>query len=144
MKRYQRVLLDTSAIVAIFQPQEVHHVACVEILRQIDAPLITSWPVITEAHYLLRRDSAAQAKLLSLAKSESITLPSLNLSFIEWCTEFAERYHDHEVQIADASLVWLAEQCETNVVFTLDQRDFSTFKKQNGRETESFHILPEP
>lgn len=143
MKRYQRVLFDTSAIVAIFQPQEVHHSDCVEVLHLIDAPLVTSWPVITKAHYLLRRDATAQAKLLSLAKSEVIRLPNLDPNFIDWCIDFSKHYHDQEVQIADASLVWLAEEHDTNVVLTLDRRDFSTFKKRKGRQSESFLILPE-
>lgn len=55
---------------------------------------------------------------------------------------FAIRYSDQEVQIADASLVWLAEQSSTETVFTLDRRDFSIFKVRRERTNLPFHILP--
>lgn len=72
--QFCNVLLDTSAIVAIFQPNERHHEACKRTLATIAAPLLTTWPVLTEAHYLLRRDRQAQVKLLALAQSDAVSL----------------------------------------------------------------------
>ena len=142
MTRYRRVLLDTSALVAVFQPQERYHQSCVDVLRDIATPLITSWPVLTEAHYLLRSDRNAQKNMLSLAGSDAVLVSDIDHIFFEWYDKFVFRYDDHDVQLADASLVWLAEQWTTDIVFTLDQRDFSTFKIHSGTDDKPFKILP--
>lgn len=143
MSLFRRVLLDASAIVAIFQPNEQNHSLCVETLSTIQAPLFTTWPVLTEAHYLLLNDRKSQVALLSLAKSSALEVVSLEKEFIVWCEQFVERYKDQEVQLADASLVWLAERHMTNTVFTLDRRDFSIFRIQRGNASEAFRILPD-
>ena len=140
MTTYRRVLLDTSAIVAIFQPNEQNHAACVVVLKAIVTPMLTTWPVITEAHYLLRNDRHAQKALMELVESAAVTLCPIELPFFDWYKQFVLRYHDHDIQLADASLVWLAGQSKTNLVFTLDRRDFSVFRVDDASK---FHILPE-
>ena len=133
MSRYQRCLLDASPLVAIFQPNEDHHRACVETLRHIVPPLLTTWPVITEAHYLLRADPHAQSQLFTILQSDTIRTQGLGDRFLAWCQDFADRYADHDVQLADASLVWAAETLDLDTVFTLDRRDFSVFRTTDGR-----------
>ncbi len=47
---------------------------------------------------------------------------------------------DIGVQLADASLVYLAERDQIDTVLTLDRRDFSIYRFGNNR---SFTLLPE-
>ncbi len=138
-----KVLLDTSAIVAIFVTNEQNHSLCVKTLAEIQPPLFTTWPVLTEAHYLLRHDRNAQAALLRLAKSSALELIPLDREFIDWFEQFAKRYQDQEIQLADASLVWLAERFESNTVFTLDRRDFSIYRVHRENSSQRFRILPD-
>lgn len=141
--RHRCVLLDTSPLVSIFQPREQTHPICVETLGSIEPPLITSWPVLTEAHYLLRTDQTAQQKMLELAASDQVLIAPLQDNFLSWCMEFSELYADQDVQLADASLVWLAMNWKTDVIFTLDRRDFSVFRIPHGGDARSFLIIPE-
>ena len=46
----------------------------------------------------------------------------------DWASEFFTRFSDHEPQIADAMLVYLAEQYDIADIFTLDRRDFSIYR----------------
>jgi uncharacterized protein len=76
--RYSRVLLDTGPLAAIVDPQETEHRRCVETLATIEPPLLTCWPVITEAAWLLRRDSAAVRRLLRGAQTGFYTVLDLD------------------------------------------------------------------
>ncbi len=133
------IVLDASPIVAIFRANESLHARCVESLRDLRLPLHTTYPVLTEAHYLLRSDRVAQHKLLLLQKNDIVQIHGLPPAFLEWAVAFSEHYDDQEVQLADASLVWLANQLDTTAIFTLDRRDFSIYRRDNGL---AFDILP--
>ena len=50
-----------------------------------------------------------------------------------------QKYRDHPMDLADASLVRLAEERHVRDIFTLDERDFRTYRI-HGRQ--SFRICP--
>jgi len=50
-----------------------------------------------------------------------------------------EKYHDLPMDYADATLVVLGEELQTDWVFTLDRRGFSTYRLR-GRKL--FHMIP--
>ncbi len=50
-----------------------------------------------------------------------------------------EKYHDLPMDYADATLVALAEESETDHVFTLDRKGFSTYRLR-GRK--AFRLVP--
>lgn len=47
------ILIDTGPLVAFFDASDTYHATCLEILRGLKGPLVTVWPVMTEAFYLL-------------------------------------------------------------------------------------------
>jgi uncharacterized protein len=53
---------------------------------------------------------------------------------------FLRKYQKLQPQLADACLVYLAEQEDIDTVFTLDRRDFSTYRFGRNR---LFKLLPE-
>jgi predicted nucleic acid-binding protein len=57
------ILLDTGPIVAFFDASDDFYQTCVDILKKIKEPLITTWPVLTEAFYLLGFSWKAQDNL---------------------------------------------------------------------------------
>jgi predicted nucleic acid-binding protein len=49
-------LCDTGPLVALFDKGDPHHARCVATLASLpDAPLLTTWPCLAEAMYLLAR-----------------------------------------------------------------------------------------
>jgi hypothetical protein len=50
-----------------------------------------------------------------------------------------KQYADLPMDYADATLVVLAEELETNLVFTTDRRDFSVYRIKGRRR---FDVLP--
>jgi len=133
------VLLDTGPLVAILSRQDSYHRACVARLRTITPPLLTCWPVITEAAWLLRQHSVAVHRLLSSFTKGWIKLLALEERDAEPIGKILQRYRKLNAQLADAALVHLAERERLDTVFTLDRRDFSVYRFSGNL---SFHLLP--
>jgi predicted nucleic acid-binding protein len=134
------VLLDTGPLVAILSRKDSYHSVCVEQLRTIRPPLLTCWPVITEAAWLLRQQPLAVQRLLSSFTKQWIKFLALEESDTEPIGKILQRYRKLNAQLADAALVHLAEREGIDTVFTLDRRDFSVYRFSGNR---SFHLLPE-
>ena len=133
------VLVDTGPLVALLSRRDARHAACVEQLREIVPPLMTCWPVITEAAWLLRREPAAVQELLGGFDTGLLRLGVLEKDALPHVADFLRRYRSVGAQLADAALVYLAEREGIETIFTLDRRDFSIYRKHDGR---SFHLLP--
>jgi uncharacterized protein len=135
-----RILVDTGPLVAILSADDEHHDACTTALREMSAPLLTCWPVLTEAAWLLRSSPRAVQNLLN----------SINVGFLEILTltgdeakavaAVMKKYESIGSQLADAALVYLAARERIDTIFTLDRRDFSVYR--SGRK-RAFHIVPD-
>ena len=133
------ILVDTGPLVAIASARDQHHQLCVEQLRQLQPPLLTCWPVITEAAWLLRHHPSAVDRLLGSFEAGLLRLLTLDEKAMHWLATFLTRYRKVGAQIADGALVYLAEREGIDTVFTLDRRDFLVYRLGNGR---SLRILP--
>lgn len=47
------VVVDAGPLIALFDPKDAQHGRCVDVLRGIREPLVTTIPVLTEAFHLL-------------------------------------------------------------------------------------------
>ena len=74
------VLVDTGPLVAILSVKDLHHSACVEALSQIprNAPLLTCWPVVTEAAWLLRKQASGMLNLLACLDGKRMSVIPLD------------------------------------------------------------------
>ena len=134
------VLVDTGPLVAILEKRDQYHATCVEVLKSLRPPLITCWPVITEAAYLLRQSPSALQGLFRMLEQGFLQLATIDNSSARWIAEFYKQYHDQEPQLADAALVYLAERDGLNTVFSLDHRHFRVFRLASR---DPLHLLPE-
>ena len=128
-----RVLADTGPLVAIFSTRDQHHETCVAQLRQIRPPLLTCWPVLTEAAWLLRRYSSQVQQLLASLDRGFLALLPLDETAATDLARFLARYARTGAQLADAALVHLADRERIDTVFTLDKRDFTLYRTRTNR-----------
>jgi predicted nucleic acid-binding protein len=135
----KRVLIDTGPLVAIFLPGDHRHKACIEALHSLPSPLLTCWPVVTEAFWLLRHAPAAVQQMLGSIGTSFLDLLPLNGTEAGSIAKLMMRYEDIHPQLADACLVYLAHREEIETVFTLDHRDFSIYRTARKRP---FEIVP--
>jgi len=129
-----QVLADTGPIVAMLLKSDEHHEACVEQLHHIRGPLLTCWPVITEAAWLLRAYPQAIRKLLSSFRGGPFGLLPLGETDLPAIGAILAKYEGLGIQLADASLVHLANREGLETMFTLDRRDFGVLRLAHGKK----------
>jgi predicted nucleic acid-binding protein len=102
--------------------------------------MLTTWPVLTEAMYLLgdAGDWPAQRALWGMIEREVLVLAELQTSDIARARALMEKYRDAPMDIADATLVAVAEARGLRRVFTLDS-DFGVYR---FRGREAFELIP--
>jgi predicted nucleic acid-binding protein len=137
----QRILIDTGFIVAMLSEADQHHQRCTAELAQLRPPLFTCWPVVTEAHWLLRKDAKAVAGLFNAFDSGLLALLPVDVTAFPSLATFLRRYPKLKPDLADAALVYLAERENIQTVFTLDVRDFSLYRSGRNRRLT---IIPAP
>lgn len=137
---FSRVLVDTGPLVAILNASDQHHTRCVETLKQIRPPLLTTWAVLTEAAWLLRTDAASVSLLYRAAGEGLYSILDLSQDDLADIDRLHQRYCELAPQFADLTLVHVARREGLERVFTLDRRDFSVFRR-NGKR--AFRLLPE-
>lgn len=130
----RKLLIDTGPIVAIMLDSDEHHEVCVEQLRSIGGPLLTCWPVITEAAWLLRAYPEAIRRLLASFRRRPFELVPLDETDLPAIAAILAKYASLGIQLADAALLHLANREQIESIFTLDRRDFGVLRLAHGKK----------
>ena len=136
------VLVDTGPLVALFDPRDDAHAETRARLASVREPLFTTVAVLTEAFHLLDPSSRGSAAVREFMNAGGMTVWFLSADSLARCFELMEQYADHPMDLADASLVTAAEHLRTTRIFTLDRRDFTTYRARIGRSRKAFTLLP--
>ena len=133
------VLVDTGPLVALLDRSDPYHLTCQETLSSLDDSLVTVWPVVTEAMYMLRSYWQAQDALWEMIDTAAVEILVLGKNDIARMRELMRKYRDLPMDLADAALVRVAERERLRRIFTLDRRDFQIYRPSRiGR----FAVLP--
>ncbi len=133
------ILIDTGPLVALFDTSDKYHQLCLEIMKKIQHPLVTTWPVITEVFYLLNFSWKVQDNFWEFIQRGGLEIPEISFTERRRCQELMKKYHDLPMDFADASLVAGAETRDLRTIFTLDYKDFSIYAPRRMR---GFILLP--
>ena len=135
------ILTDAGPLIALIDRGEPDHGVCVACLARLTGPMLTTWPAFTEAMYLLAEAGGwrAQEALWSLVKQGDLEIALQGAEHYQRMQALMRKYQDRPMDLADASLVCLAEQRGVRDIFTLDRQDFHIYRL-HGRQT--FHLWP--
>jgi hypothetical protein len=131
-------LTDAGPLIAILNRADTHHAACVGAVKTIQLPMVTTWPVLTEVMYLVS-NPRAQARVWQMVEREQLTLFDLDAALTKRTATLMAKYEDVPMDLADATLVAVAENLKQRRIFTVDRTDFSIYRL-NGRT--HFEIFP--
>jgi uncharacterized protein len=133
-------LTDAGALIALIDADEPDHERCKSALEAIRLPMLTTWPAFTEAMYLLGRAGGwrGQEALWRLVRRDDLLIATPSPEAIERTARLMERYSDRPMDLADATLVALAEERGLTRIFTLDD-DFHIYRIAGRRR---FEVVP--
>lgn len=135
------ILADAGPLVALFDRTDRFHRTVSESLRQVSEPLATTLPVLTEAFHLLGTGSERASALMRFIDENALQVLFLDRPSLARTFELMSQYADTPMDFADATLVCMAEQHSTRKIFTLDHKDFSTYRIKKGFRHLTFEIL---
>jgi predicted nucleic acid-binding protein len=136
------MLIDTGPLIALFDPKDRSHKRCREALKRANESLYTTVPVLTEAFHLLDPGSRGSDTLRGFVSQKGVAVWHLNDASLRRAFALMEKYRDHPMDLADASMIVAAEALGTRRVFTLDRRDFGSYRIKRGHRSYPVEILP--
>jgi uncharacterized protein len=135
-------LVDAGPMVAAFgknQPERSRYQALFKLASNEQWSLATTWPCVVEASYLL--SPPQRYAMLRWVAAGAVSVFPFAQEALEAMVDLMRRYTEAprtEMDMADASLVWLAADTGVPRIMTLDRRDFSRYRLPDGR---AFEIL---
>jgi len=131
------ILVDASFLVSVYDKREPYHQQCMAVLDQVNQPLVTCEPVVTEAIHLLRRLAGAPQAILASIQEGQLEIPFQLAHGVDDVLAYYTKYRDTPADFADACLIAMADQLGTGEILTLD----SDFMHYRWRRTRRFHLL---
>ena len=134
------LLLDSGALVSLLDRRQARHRDDTSFFGTWEGPVVSSEAVLTEATHLLGRVRGGRRTCIDFFLSGGAVLVPPTPASLRRSRDLVEEYANLPMDYADATLVVLAEELETNLVFTTDRRDFAVYRIA-GRKR--FRILPD-
>ena len=124
------IIADTGFFVALANRTDDDHDVAVAALDDLTEGLVTTWPVITETTHLLATRLGTQALLTFVASARAGAFSLFELTVAHWprLEELMRQYAKLPMDLADASLVLLAEDRNDGRILSTDRRNFRTYR----------------
>ena len=124
-------LVDTGPLVALFVRNDPDHALVSAWLRGFRGRLLTTWPVLTEVCHFLT--PAVVLRFLRWVEAGGVAVIEVPPEDLPEVIRMMEKYLDRPMDLADASLVWLAGKSGVRDILTVDKGDFATFRTPQGK-----------
>lgn len=138
------VLADTGFWLALANRRDGAHEAAKGAYAALREPLVTTWPVLTETCHLLRvrMGVAEQISFVNGYAQGAFEVFDLARDHAPRIQALMERYADLPMDLADASLVILAEHLGHGRILSTDQRDFRTYRWKDRQPFQNLLAVP--
>ena len=129
------IIAGTGFWLALANARDRYHAAAVEAWKALDEPLVTTWPVLTETCHLLatRLGTTALERFIDGAADGAFELFALERQHLPQVAALMRNYRNLPMDLADASLVILAEELGTGRILSTDARDFGAYHWKNRK-----------
>jgi len=127
----KKSLIDSGPLIALFNKNDKYFNLVSDFLKKYNGILFTTWPVVTEVSHLLSFNINAQLDFIKWIKRGGLIIENIIDDDIDRIIYLSEKYSDLPMDLADASLVTLAERLGLNKIITID-KDFTIYRHKKG------------
>jgi predicted nucleic acid-binding protein len=137
------IIVDTGFWLALANSKDRYHAAAVRALDRAREPLICTWPVMTETCHLLAARLSVDAELAFVrsATTGAFQIFDLEVRHLARIQVLMEKYRDLPMDLADGSLVVLAEELGSGRILSTDQRDFRAYRWKTRKPFRNLLVL---
>lgn len=127
------LIIDTGFFVALGNTKDQYHKQALALLDTLpNKEWATTWPVLTEVcHLLLQTAPDSVHSFLQNLEKGAFTVFSISEMEYSALSKIMRQYKDLPMDLADASLVLLANFINSGDILSTDQRDFKTYRWKN-------------
>lgn len=136
----KNIIVDAGPLIALFDKDDKYHNSVIKFLKTFDGQLITSCPAITEVTHLLSFNVNVQIDFLEWLKREAVTIVNLENIHLERIIQLSKKYSDVPMDLADSSLIVIAELTNITEIITIDS-DYYIYKTKNKKSLNNI-LLP--
>ena len=136
----QSVLLDSGPLIALFAVDDRYHAHYDGLVTELSADglrMLTTWPCVVEASYLL--ELPQRFEMLHWVELGGALVYPFEAHHLGEMLKWMRRYSkdgQREMDLADASLYWLAAETSVVQIMTVDVADFSGYRLPAGSAFE--------
>ena len=129
------ISIDTGFLLALADRRDAWHQRAMAQAGSAVEGWITTWPVLTQACHLLQRSVGSEfaAALLDDVADGSMAVWSITEDAHKRIPTLMRKYAELPMDLADASLVLLAEHLGHGQILSTDLRDFKTYRWKNRK-----------
>ncbi len=134
-------LIDANVLVGYIDADDTLHGQAIAAMEQTRGDLMTTWAAAAEAAYLLgRRSWEHQECLLDMIIDEELLIAPMNKEDMPRLKTLMSKYKDQPMDLADATLLRVAERDGITTILTLD----ADFRVYRAAGIGALKILPKP
>src|SRR5438128_9655442 len=126
------LIVDTRFFIALSNHKEQNNEKAIKLLNKLSKKqftYVTTWPVLTEAcYFFIKRCPSLLKNFLESFENNYFEIYPLTSKDIFRMNLLMDKYLDHPMDLADASLVVVAEHLRHGSIITTDKRDFSSYR----------------
>lgn len=129
------IIADSGFWVALANRHDSNHARAKTAYQNLSEELITTWPVMTETCHLLVQRVGPHAQLAFLRSwiKGTFEIYEISADLDERIVSLITKYANLPMDLADASLVLLAEHLGHGRILSTDSRDFKTYRWKNRK-----------
>jgi predicted nucleic acid-binding protein len=122
-------ILDAGPLIAVLNSADQHHQWACDMLARLGPPFYSCAEAMAEAAAMTGQPAA----IVVMIQAEEIVLAFDLSEQTAGVLSLLKKYHDREMDLADACIVRMTELMRACRVITLDRTDFAAYRR-NGRE----------
>jgi len=126
----QRVIVDAGPLIAWFNADDEFHLLARGYFEGYTGELLTTWPALGEVCAML--PVRFVAPFLRWVGMGGVTVIDVPASALTGLADRLDKYASLPMDLADATLVWLAELLGLLDIATVDRRDVGVYRTARG------------